>query len=182
MSSARVVTDDTFEAEVLARTGPVIVEYWAEWCGPCRMVAPVLESIAADYAGKVDLVKVNVDENPAIARRYGILHVPTISVFAGGEVVKQVIGARSKSALLREFGDLLEPSAVYLGGRPARKAARPAAAGMEAGLVAPEHHQRGFHEDHRLERARADGSCRSRPDVRYRNSAYVCGGASGSTR
>ena len=112
MSSARIVTDASFETEVLASSGPVIVEYWAEWCGPCRMVAPVLESIAADYAGRVGLVKINVDENPGVARRYGILHVPTISVFVAGEVVKQVTGARSKSALLREFGDLLAPSAV----------------------------------------------------------------------
>jgi thioredoxin 1 len=112
MSSARVVTDDSFEAQVLMSPRPVIVEYWAAWCGPCRQVAPVLDSIAADYAGVVDLVKVNVDENPDTARKYGILHVPTVSVFSGGEVVKQVIGARSKSALLREFADALEPSGV----------------------------------------------------------------------
>jgi thioredoxin 1 len=112
MSSARVVTDDSFAAEVLASDRPVIVEYWAEWCGPCRMVAPVLESIAADYAESFDLVKVNVDENPATAQRYGILYVPTISLFARGEVVKQVIGARSKAALLREFGEFAERSAV----------------------------------------------------------------------
>jgi thioredoxin 1 len=110
MSSARIVTDDSFAAEVLASQRPVIVEYWAEWCGPCRMVAPVLDSIAADHVGRIDLVKVNVDENPATARQYGILHVPTISLFAGGEVVKQVIGARSKSALLSEFGEFLERS------------------------------------------------------------------------
>jgi thioredoxin 1 len=112
MSIAKVVTDDNFEAEVLTSPRPVIVEYWAEWCGPCRMVAPVLDSIAVDYAGVIDLVKVNVDENPGTARKYSILHVPTVSVFSGGELVKQVIGARSKSALLREFADVLEPSAV----------------------------------------------------------------------
>jgi len=112
VSSARIATDGSFETEVLASARPVIVEYWAEWCGPCRMVAPVLESIAADFAGQVELVKVNVDENQATARRYGILHVPTISVFAGGELVRQVTGVRSKSALLREFGDLLGTSAA----------------------------------------------------------------------
>ncbi len=112
MSTAKVVTDNTFEADVLTNPRPVIVEYWAEWCGPCRQVAPVLDSIAADYAGVIDVVKVNVDENPATASRYGILHVPTVSVFAGGEVVKQVVGARSKSALLREFADVLQPSTV----------------------------------------------------------------------
>ena len=112
MSIARAVTDDSFEAEVLASPRPVIVEYWADWCGPCRQVAPVLDSIAADYAGVIDLVKINVDENPATARRYAILHVPTVSVFVSGVVVKQVVGARSKAALLREFGEVLEPSAV----------------------------------------------------------------------
>jgi thioredoxin 1 len=105
MSDARVVTDDSFEAEVLNNPRPVIVEYWAEWCGPCRMVAPVLDSIAADQAGRIDLVKINVDENPVTAQRFGVLHVPTVTVFSGGKVVSQVIGARSKAALLREFGD-----------------------------------------------------------------------------
>jgi thioredoxin 1 len=112
MSIARIVTDDTFEAEVLRCPRPVIVEYWAAWCGPCRQVAPVLDSIAADYAGVVDLVKVNVDENPETARKYGILHVPTVSVFSSGEVVKQVIGARPKSAFLLEFAEELAPAAV----------------------------------------------------------------------
>src|SRR5215469_2809927 len=110
MSSARVVTDDSFEAEVLASATPVIVEFWAEWCGPCRMVAPVLESIADDHAGRVSLVKINSDENPVTVGRYGVLHVPTICVFAGGEVVAQVVGARSKSALLREFAEVLAPA------------------------------------------------------------------------
>jgi thioredoxin 1 len=112
MSIARVVTDDSFEAEVLNSQRPVIVEYWADWCGPCRQVAPVLDSIAADHAGAIDLVKINVDENPGTARRYGILHVPTVSVFSGGHLVKQVVGARSKSALVREFSEVLEPSAA----------------------------------------------------------------------
>jgi thioredoxin 1 len=107
MSNARAVTDDSFAADVLASSRPVIVEYWAEWCGPCRMVAPVLESIASDLAGRVDLVAVNVDENPRTASAYGVLHVPTVSVFAGGQVVRQVIGARSKAALLREFDGVL---------------------------------------------------------------------------
>ena len=105
MSNARVVTDASFEAEVLNNPRPVIVEYWAEWCGPCRMVAPVLDSIAADQAGRVDLVKINVDENPVTTQKFGVLHVPTVTVFSGGTVVSQVIGAKSKAALLREFGD-----------------------------------------------------------------------------
>jgi thioredoxin 1 len=110
--SARAVTDVSFEAEVLRSPRPVIVEYWAEWCGPCRQVAPVLDAIAADYAGEVDVVTVNVDENPVTAQRYGILAVPTVSVFAGGDVAKQLIGARSRAAFLREFGEVLRPLAA----------------------------------------------------------------------
>jgi thioredoxin 1 len=105
MSTARTVTDENFEAEVEHSARPVIVEYWADWCGPCRQVGPVLDAIAAERAGAVDVVKLNVDENPRTARKYSVLHVPTVSLFADGQVVKQVIGARSKSALLREFAD-----------------------------------------------------------------------------
>ncbi len=112
MGNAKHVTDASFEAEVLASPRPVLVEFWAEWCGPCRMVEPVLESIAADHAGQVDLVKVNVDENPATARRYQVLHVPTVCVFEAGQVLRQVVGAKSKAALLREIGDFLAPQAV----------------------------------------------------------------------
>ncbi len=116
MPVARTVTDETFEAEVLASPRPVIVEYWAQWCGPCRQVSPVLEAIAAERAGTVDVVKLNVDENPRTTQRYGIMLVPTLNLFSGGEVVKQVIGAKSKSALLRDFGE-------YLDGAPAGQAA-----------------------------------------------------------
>jgi len=107
MGATRAVTDATFDAEVLANSKPVIVDYWAEWCGPCRMIAPVLEEIAAEYADKIDVVKLNIDENPAVSQRYGIMAIPTMNVFSGGEVVKQIVGAKPKSALLRELAEFI---------------------------------------------------------------------------
>ncbi|MGH3251723.1 MAG: thioredoxin [Trebonia sp.] len=107
MGTTRAVTDATFEAEVLKNSKPVIVDYWAEWCGPCRMIAPVLEEIAAEYADKIDVVKLNVDENQAIAQRYSILAIPTLNVFQNGEVVKQIKGAKPKSALLKDLADFI---------------------------------------------------------------------------
>lgn len=107
MSMARSVTDETFEAEVISSPRPVIVAYRARWCGPCRQLAPVLKEIASDRAGEVDLVELDVDENPQTARRFGILHVPTTAVFSGGEQVRQVIGAKSKSSMLRDIGDVI---------------------------------------------------------------------------
>ncbi len=101
------VTDATFEADVLKNDKPVLVDYWAEWCGPCKMVAPVLEAIAEEHGDKLDIVKLNVDENPKVAQKYGILNIPTLGVFKDGEVVKELVGARSKSALLRELADFI---------------------------------------------------------------------------
>lgn len=106
-SATKIVTDATFAADVLASDRPVLVDFWAEWCGPCKMVAPVLEEIAAEHAEKITVAKVNIDENPQIARQYQIMSIPTMSVFADGQVVKSIVGAKPKAALLRELQSYL---------------------------------------------------------------------------
>jgi thioredoxin 1 len=108
MSAAtKTVTDATFDSDVLGSDKPVLVDFWAEWCGPCKMVAPVLEEIASEHGDKITVAKVNIDENPEIARRYQIMSIPTMSVFSGGEVVRSIVGAKPKAALLRDLEGIL---------------------------------------------------------------------------
>jgi thioredoxin 1 len=102
MADLKTVTDASFDADVAQ--GSVIVDFWAPWCGPCRMVAPVLEDIAQSHADTVTVVKLNVDENPATASKFGVMSIPTIILFKEGQPSKKVIGARSKADLEREFG------------------------------------------------------------------------------
>lgn len=93
------VTDDSFEEEVLKSPDPVLVDYWADWCGPCKMIAPVLDEIADEYAGRVKIAKLNIDDNPGTPPRYGIRGIPTLMLFRGGEVEATKVGAVSKSQL-----------------------------------------------------------------------------------
>ena len=102
-----VVTEASFAADVLQSDKPVLVDFWAEWCGPCRMVAPVLEEIAGEHGDKITVAKLNVDENPQIAASYGVVSIPTLNVYQGGQVVKQIVGAKPKQALLKDLAEFL---------------------------------------------------------------------------
>jgi thioredoxin 1 len=101
------LTTETFDEEVGASDVPLIVDFWAEWCGPCRMVAPVLEQIASENAGKVRLAKLNVDDAPAVAQRFGIMSIPTLMVFKDGQAKKRIVGAKGKGQLLEDLAEFL---------------------------------------------------------------------------
>jgi thioredoxin 1 len=103
----KTVTDASFTDDVLLSDKPVLVDYWAVWCGPCRMIAPILEEIDAKHGERIQIAKLNVDENPRTAAEYGIVSIPTLNVFQGGRVVKQIIGAKPKAALLRDLAEYL---------------------------------------------------------------------------
>ncbi len=106
-SATKTVTDATFADEVLLSEKPVLVDFWAAWCGPCKMVAPVLEEIAAANADKITIAKLDADNNPESAKHYGILSLPTMVLFQGGKETKRIVGAKGKAALLRELEEVL---------------------------------------------------------------------------
>jgi thioredoxin 1 len=107
MAKPKEVSDATFEQEVIKSTAPVMVDFWAPWCGPCRMVSPIVEELADEYEGRVNFAKLNTDENPTIAAQFGIRSIPTLLVFKGGQPVGQIIGFRPKSDLKKRLDSVL---------------------------------------------------------------------------
>ncbi|MGE2737273.1 thioredoxin [Mycolicibacterium vaccae] len=106
-SNTVTVTDDSFSTDVLSSSNPVLVDFWASWCGPCKMVAPVLEEIAAEKSDVLRVAKIDVDANPETARDFQVVSIPTMILFKDGQPVKRIVGAKGKAALLREIGDVL---------------------------------------------------------------------------
>lgn len=101
-----ILTDATFEKEVLQATEPVLVDFWAPWCGPCRIIGPIVEKLAGEFAGKVKIGKLNVDENPASAQKYGVMSIPTLIIYKGGQVAEQLVGVQQESVLREKLKSL----------------------------------------------------------------------------
>src|SRR2546421_2777306 len=101
------VSDANFEAEVLKATSPIVVDFWAEWCGPCKMIAPALEEIASEQTGRIRIAKLNVDDNPDTARRFDVMSIPTLLVFQDGQPVKRLVGAKGKGQLLQDLSEVI---------------------------------------------------------------------------
>lgn len=106
-ANTRTLTDATFDEEVKSATEAVVVDFWAEWCGPCKLIAPVLDEIASEQEGRVTIAKLNVDENPGIARRFDVMSIPTLIIFKDGEPQKRLVGAKGKGQLLEELAEFL---------------------------------------------------------------------------